>query len=109
MRRKIGRRIRSLALGIFLGGGAAAQGGTQIPAPAPSAPARHSLDAEAERLFNEGQDLLGRADPRTGGSFANARAAIARYDAALARDPRLAIAYVQIARAWMVQGYSNPD
>src|SRR6185369_5036237 len=103
-------QIAGIALAACLGAGAAAGQGPARPGPAPApAPVRHSQDAEADRLFNQGQEMLAHGDPRTGGSFANARAAIALYEQALAHDPRLALAYVQIARAWQVQGYSNPD
>lgn len=72
-------------------------------------PTPYSLDPEANDLFVRGQDLLARSDPRTGGTFTNAREAIKLFQQAAARDPRLALAHVQIARAWLVQGYSNPD
>ena len=72
-------------------------------------PVRFSHDAEANALFVQAQDSLSHGDPRTGGSFANARQAIALYEQAIAHDPEFALAYVQIARAWLVQGYSSPD
>jgi hypothetical protein len=82
-------------------------------APAPAAPVQqrmqYSQEAEANDLFLRGQDLLAHSDPRTGGTFANAREAIRLFEQAIDRDPRFALAHVQIARAWMVQGYSNPD
>ena len=85
---------------------------TLAPAPAAAAapqPTQYSRNAEAKALFLRGQDLLAHSDPRTGGSFANAREAIEVYRQAIERDPQLALAHVQIARAWMMQGYSNPD
>jgi tetratricopeptide (TPR) repeat protein len=77
-------------------------------APGPQ-PTRYSQDAEANDLFLRGQELLAHGDPRNGGSFGNAREAIRLYQQAIDRDPSLALAQVQIARAWIVQGYSNPD
>jgi serine/threonine-protein kinase len=80
----------------------------QAPAQPPAAKG-HSQDAEANALFDRAQDLLSHSDPRTGGTFANAREAIKLYQQAIDRDPHFALAYVQIARAWMAQGYSNPE
>src|SRR5262245_14565633 len=80
------------------------------PAQSPGAPStQYSTNAEANDLFARAQDKLAHGDPRTGGSFANAREAIALYEQAAAHDPHLALAYVQIARAWQLMGYSNPD
>lgn len=81
----------------------------QSPAPADPRQRNQPQDEEARRLFAQAQDLLGRSDPRTGGSFANARQALDLYQRVLDREPRFALAHVQMARAWMVQGYSNPD
>src|SRR5262245_13059415 len=77
---------------------ASADKATQAPVP-PSVSKAHSQDAEASALFDRAQELLSHGDPRTGGSFANAREAIALYRQAIDRDPRFALAYVQIARA----------
>jgi tetratricopeptide (TPR) repeat protein len=68
-----------------------------------------SKNAEANAAFGGAEALMQHADPRTGGSFKNARQAIALYERAASLDPHLARAYVQIARAWMMQGYSDPE
>ena len=73
------------------------------------APMSVSQDAEANTLYARAEEMFAHGDPRTGGAFANAREAIRLYQQAADRDSHLALAYVQIARAWQMQGYSNPD
>jgi tetratricopeptide (TPR) repeat protein len=68
-----------------------------------------STNSEAAAAYARAEALMQHADPRTGGSFKNARDAIALYERSATLDPHLARAYVQIARAWQVQGYSDPD
>ena len=68
-----------------------------------------SKNPEAAAVFAHAEDLLKQGDPRTGGSFKNAREAIKLYERSAALDPHLARAFVQIARAWIIQGYSDPD
>jgi tetratricopeptide (TPR) repeat protein len=80
-----------------------------VSAPAAQAPATFSIVPEANELFLKGREFLARSDPRTGGTFANARQAIATFEQAIAKDPQFALAYVDMARAWLRLGYSNPD
>lgn len=67
-----------------------------------------SQNVEANRLFLAGRQYLERGDPRTGGSFDNARQAIRYFQQAIDKDPSFALAYVDMARAWLRLGYSNP-
>lgn len=67
-----------------------------------------SANPKANALFDEAQGYLTKSDPRTGGSFANGRQAIKLYSEAVKADPKLARAYVGMARAWLTLSYSNP-
>jgi tetratricopeptide (TPR) repeat protein len=51
---------------------------------------------------------LTRADPRTGGTFANGREAIRLDNLAVQKDPNFAAAYLDMARAYLTLSYSNP-
>jgi len=68
-----------------------------------------SQDPQANDLFVKARDYLGKSDPRVGGQLANAREAIKLYEQAVNKDPGFALAYVDMARAWLRLGYSNPD
>src|SRR5271167_2946810 len=68
----------------------------------------YSHNDDANALVAQGKVLLAHSDPRVGGSFANAREAIKLFEQAVSKDPTLAIAYVDMARAWLRLGYSNP-
>jgi tetratricopeptide (TPR) repeat protein len=68
----------------------------------------YSANPKANALFLEARDYLSKGDPRTGGTFANGRKAIALYQEALKADPKFALAEVDMARAWLRLGYSNP-
>ena len=64
---------------------------------------------EANQLFLQAQQYFDKSDPRTGGTLANARQAIKLFEEAVKKDPTFALAYVQISRAWLRLGYSDPD
>jgi tetratricopeptide (TPR) repeat protein len=68
----------------------------------------YSQNAEANELFLKARDYYNKSNPRTGGTLANAREAIKLYEAAVKRDPKFALAYVGLSRAWMRLGYSVP-
>ena len=74
------------------------------------APAVYSRDAEANALFLQARELYKRSDPRVaGGKLANAKEAIKLYELAVKKDPTFALAYVELSRAWLQLGYSDPD
>ena len=79
------------------------------PVPASQAPVVYSRNAEANALFLRGRALFAESDPRAGGRLANAREAIRLYRQAVAADPHFALAYVELSRAWLRLGYSDPD
>src|SRR6266550_9118140 len=74
----------------------------------PSA-AVYSQNREANALFLKAREYSGKSDPRTGGKLANAREAIKLFEQAVQKDPRFALAYVELSRAWLSLGYSDPD
>jgi tetratricopeptide (TPR) repeat protein len=69
----------------------------------------YSKNSEANKLYLQAQQYLDNSDPRTGGTLANARRAITIYQQAVTKDPTFALAYVQMSRAWLRLGYSDPD
>jgi tetratricopeptide (TPR) repeat protein len=70
----------------------------------------YSKNPEANELFLKARELYGRSDPRiAGGKLANAREAIKLYQQAVKIDPKFALAYVELSRAWLQLGYSDPD
>ena len=77
--------------------------------PASSGPDVYSQVPEANDLFLRARELVKISDPRSGGKLSNARAAIELYSEAIKKDPNFALAYVEMARAWMSLGYSDPD
>ena len=77
--------------------------------PATRGPEIYSQDPEANDLFLKARELVKLSDPRSGGKLTNARAAIELFDQAVKKDPNFALAYVEMARAWMSLGYSDPD
>jgi hypothetical protein len=69
----------------------------------------YSQSPEASELFLKTREQFNKRDPRTGGALANARQAIRLYEQAVKTDPKLALAFVELSRAWMTLGYSDPD
>src|SRR5690242_1578142 len=70
----------------------------------------YSQNHEANELFLKGRELAKKGDPRIpGGALANAREAIKVYEQAVKKDPQFALAYVEMSRAWLSLGYSDPD
>ena len=75
-----------------------------------TAPEVYSRNAEANELFLKAREYLSKSDPRVpGGKLSNAREAIKLYEQAVKKDPRFALAYVEMSRAWLQLGYSDPD
>jgi serine/threonine-protein kinase len=72
-------------------------------------PVVFSQNRDANALFIQARAYLAKSDPRTGGTLANARQAIKLYQQAVDADPKFALAYVDMSRAWLRLGYSNPD
>ena len=68
----------------------------------------YSQNPEANELFLKAREYYDKSNPRTGGTLANAREAIKLYEEAIKRDPKFALAYVGLSRAWMRLGYSVP-
>lgn len=82
---------------------------TVAPALAADMPTKtYSHNLQANAYFIKAQDYLSKSDPRTGGTFSNGREAIRLYELAIKADPKFALAYVDMARAWLTLGYSNP-
>jgi len=69
----------------------------------------YSQSPEANKLFLKAREFFNKRDPRTGGALANAREAIGLYEQAVKADPKFALAFVELSRAWMTLGYSDPD
>ena len=77
---------------------------------AQTAPEVYSQNAEANELFLKAREYFSKSDPRIpGGKLANAREAIRLYEQAVKIDPRFALAYVEMSRAWLQLSYSDPD
>jgi len=77
---------------------------------AQTAPEVYSRNPEANELFLKAREYFNRSDPRVpGGKLSNAREAIRLYEQAVKKDPRFALAYVEMSRAWLQLGYSDPD
>ena len=70
----------------------------------------YSQNPAANQLFLQAREYYTKSDPRiTGGKLANAREAIKLYEQAVQADPKFALAYVEMSRAWLRLGYSDPD
>jgi tetratricopeptide (TPR) repeat protein len=70
----------------------------------------YSKSPEANELFLKAREFFNKSDPRVaGGKLANAREAIKLYEQAVKKDPKFALAYVELSRAWLSLGYSDPD
>jgi tetratricopeptide (TPR) repeat protein len=70
----------------------------------------YSQNAEANELFLKARDYYNKSDPRIpGGKLANAREAIKLYEQAVKKDPKFALAFVELSRAWLQLGYSDLD
>ena len=70
----------------------------------------YSENPEANDLFLKARQYLAQSDPRVaGGKLANAREAIKLYEQAVQKDPKFALAFVEMSRAWLRLGYSDPD
>ena len=69
----------------------------------------YSQNPDANELFLRAREYFNKSDPRTGGTLANAREAIRLYEQAVKTDPKFALAFVELSRAWMGLGYSDPD
>lgn len=70
----------------------------------------YSQNAEANELFLKGREYYNKSDPRIpGGKLANAREAIKLYEQAVKKDPKFALAFVELSRAWLQLSYSDPD
>lgn len=69
----------------------------------------YSQNSEANGFFLKAREYAAKSDPRTGGKLANAREAIKLFKQAVAKDPLFALAYVEMSRAWLSLGYSDPD
>jgi tetratricopeptide (TPR) repeat protein len=72
------------------------------------APQAFSHVQRANELFLRAREQVAKSDPRTGGTFANGREAIKLYEQAIDADPTFALAYVEMAKAYLTLGYSNP-
>jgi tetratricopeptide (TPR) repeat protein len=96
---------------------ASAQGASQLSARSADHTRRqtdpatvYSQDAEANELFLKAREYLSKSDPRiVGGKLSNAREAIKLYEQAVKKDPKFALAFVEMSRAWLQLGYSDPD
>jgi tetratricopeptide (TPR) repeat protein len=64
----------------------------------------YSQNPEANELFLKAREYFNK-----GGTLANARKAIKLYEQAVKADPKFALAFVELSRAWMTLGFSNPD
>jgi tetratricopeptide (TPR) repeat protein len=72
--------------------------------------ALYSQNHQANELFLKARELAKKGDPRVpGGALAHAREAIKLYEEAVRKDPQFALAYVEMSRAWLSLGYSDPD
>jgi tetratricopeptide (TPR) repeat protein len=70
----------------------------------------YSRVPEANALFLKARAYYNNSDPRVeGGKLSNAREAIKLYKLAVEKDPTFALAYVELSRAWLQLGYSDPD
>jgi len=69
----------------------------------------YSQSPEANELFLKAREYITKSHPDTGGTLANAREAIRLYEQAVKADPKFALAFVELSRAWMTLGYSEPD
>jgi tetratricopeptide (TPR) repeat protein len=68
----------------------------------------YSQNPGANNLFLRAREYLTKGDPRIGGPLADTREAIRLFEQALEKDPKFALAYVEISRAWMQLAYSVP-
>jgi tetratricopeptide (TPR) repeat protein len=72
-------------------------------------PAVYSQNPQANNVFLKAREYYAKGDPRTGGKLANCREAIKLYQQAVEKDPSFALGYVELSRAWLGLGYSDPD
>ena len=68
----------------------------------------YSQSPDANDLFLRAREYLKKSNPRIGGLLANTREAIRLFEQAVEKDPKFALAYVEISRAWMQLAYSVP-
>jgi len=68
----------------------------------------YSQNPDANELFLKAREYLRKGDPRMGGSLADTREAIRLFEQAVEKDPKFALAYAEISRAWMQLAYSVP-
>jgi tetratricopeptide (TPR) repeat protein len=71
-------------------------------------PQAYSHIQRANELFFRARERLAKSDPRTGGTFENGREAIKLFQEAIDADPAFALAYVEMAKAYLTLSYSNP-
>ena len=69
----------------------------------------YSQNPEVNELFLKAREYIARSHPDTGGTLANAREAIKLYEQAVKTDPKFALAFLELSRAWVSLGYSEPD
>ena len=69
----------------------------------------YSQSPEANELFLKAREYIARSHPDTGGTLANAREAIKLYEQAVKAGPKFALAFLEMSRAWVSLGFSNPD
>jgi tetratricopeptide (TPR) repeat protein len=104
MSMRMSDKLGSLLAGLVLLGGFA------LSISAAPAQQVYSQNAEANALFLKAREYFSKSDPRVaGGKLANAREAIRLYEQAVQKDPKFALAYVEMARAWSQLAYSDPD
>ncbi len=68
----------------------------------------YSHNPDANELFLKAREYLRKGDPRMGGPLVNTREAIRLFEQAAEKDPKFALAYAEISRAWMQLAYSVP-
>ena len=68
----------------------------------------YSQNREANALYVEGEKYLSQSNPRNGGTLANAREAVKRFEQAVKEDPQFTLAYIGLSEAWGSFGFSIP-
>jgi tetratricopeptide (TPR) repeat protein len=71
-------------------------------------PTVYSQNPEANSLYVEGQNYLNKSNTRNGGTLANARQAVNRFERAVKDDPQFTLAYIGLADAWGSFSFSVP-
>jgi tetratricopeptide (TPR) repeat protein len=66
----------------------------------------YSQNREANALYVEGEKFLSQGNPRNGGTTANAREAVKRFEQAVKQDPQFTLAYIGLSEAWGSFGLS---